>query len=96
MDTLEGYDRLKDSGYFDAVDKEVYQILCKQTEPVDANQVYEMMSGVKYNLVQQAFTRLKKAKKIYKAGTHKGVAGFTRGVYLVGEPPQEEKQEELF
>ena len=93
--TLEGYEKLKTKGYFDAIDREVFAILSRQDKPLDANQVYEMMSGVKYNLVQQAFTRLKKAGKIYKAGTHKGTTGFTRGVYAVGTQ-QVERQKELF
>jgi len=95
-ETTDAWDQLKKSGYFDTVDKEVHELMLKDTTPMDANQVWQMLPHFKYNLIQQAFTRLTKEKKLYKHGTHKGVSGFTRGVYSVTYGPPPEQQEELF
>jgi len=95
MDTLEGYNKLKESGKFDAVDKKVFEII-NRSKSIDAQEAYVVLSdrSISYNLVQQAFTRLKNDKKIFKVGTHKGASGFTRGLYSHKKP--EQKQEELF
>ena len=87
MDTLEGYNKLKDNGTFDAVDAKVFEII-KRNKSLDAWEAHVIVDdrSISYNLVQQAFTRLKNDKKIYKVGTHKGASGFTRGLYSLDKP----------
>jgi hypothetical protein len=89
-DTLEGYNKLKENGTFDAVDKKVFEVI-NRNKSIDAQEAHVILSDrrISYNLVQQAFTRLKNAGKIFKVGTHKGASGFTRGLYSVDKPEEE-------
>jgi len=91
MDTLEGYNKLKDTGFFEAVDKRVLEIISRN-KSIDAWEAHVIVDDkrVSYNLVQQAFTRLKNSRKIFKVATHKGASGFTRGLYSHTKPEQEE------
>ena len=97
-DTLEAYNKLKDNGTFDKIDKLVFEII-KRSKPIDAQQAHKIIVNkgygyISYNLVQQGFTRLKNDSKIFKVGTHKGASGFTRGLY--SDEPINQQQGELF
>jgi adenosylmethionine-8-amino-7-oxononanoate aminotransferase len=98
----EAYDRLNGVGYFEIVDQKVFNLLKAQGKSMDARELHTKLkengdllgNESKYNLVQQAFTRLSKSGKIKFMGKHKGMHGFTCGVY--GICGVKEKEPDLF
>ncbi len=90
------YEKLKDSGYLKTVDNIVYVLIYEHGQPIDVHQAYKLLGDteIKYNPVQQAFTRLKKKGLIQKVGSHKGILGFKKGLHEISREIPE--QGELF
>lgn len=83
-ESREAYYRLKEDGKLRAIDDKVYVFLYEMDAATDPHVVFEMIGGsYKYNAIQQAFTRLKKKGLIEKVAKHKGITGFTRGLYRI-------------
>lgn len=92
QESKESYKQKVRSGAALKIDEIVFKLIHDHHEPLDAREAHAIFKAqghplgadMKYNDVQQAFTRLTNEKRIIKVGTHKNnFTGRTVGVYRV-------------